>query len=87
MTTPDKTFSDLSLFGSSKWAAHRLGLSFDVFRRKLSTLQGDGFPKTDGIIGLYIKEDVEAWVAKRRQILPNQNTGTTTEPEINFDAL
>ncbi len=53
------------------------------------TLERDGFPRVDGLIGLTCAADVHAWIARRRQvadapvaaIMPQKSLGE------NFDAF
>lgn len=88
--TKDKTFHPESKAGSIAWVAARLGRSTDWFRTHRDTLEQEGFPKPDQIIGLYLKADVDAWLDSRRR---NQTTigGTTTISAniggFNVDAL
>lgn len=65
----DRTFSDVSAFGSDAWCAEKLGQSRDWFRRMRPDLEVIGFPVRDRITGLTIKADVEAWIARRRSLL------------------
>lgn len=64
----DRTFDPVSQFGSLRWVAATMGLSVDQLRPRLPKMNGDGFPKPDQIVKLYIKADVLAWIERRRQL-------------------
>lgn len=67
--TEDRTFHDISLYGSVEWCALTMGLTKDSFYRKRGEWEKRiGFPKPDPINRLYIKADVEAWIARRRKL-------------------
>lgn len=68
MTTTDATMNEVSAFGSTAWCAATLGKSVDWFRKNRNKLEGDGFPRVDPLIGLTMKADVEAWLARRRRL-------------------
>jgi predicted DNA-binding transcriptional regulator AlpA len=84
----DKTFHQDSKAGSLAWVAARLGRSTDWFRTHRETLEQEGFPRPDPIIGLYLKADVDAWLDSRRR---TRATVSTTIPMntggFNADAL
>ena len=67
MTRPptDRTFDDVSRYGSLKWLAAAMGLSIDQLRVRLPQMYNDGLPKPDLIVGHYIKADVDAWIERR----------------------
>jgi hypothetical protein len=66
-TPTDRTFDDVSRYGSLKWLAAAMGLSIDQLRARLPRMYNDGLPKPDLIIGHYIKADVDAWIVRRRK--------------------
>ncbi len=86
----DPTMEKISLNGSVRWAAARIGWTLNKFRQKRDTLENDGFPKVDRITNLYVKADVDAWINRRRQLSDNAvlsvGVGKTLE-EVNFSAL
>lgn len=83
----DRTFSDVSAFGSDAWCAATMGKSVEWFRKMRPDLEVIGFPIRDRITGLTIKADVEAWIARRRQV-PDRAIVETSEPgRINHDNL
>ena len=87
MTAHDRTFHPDSAFGSSLWAATRLGLKRDGFYRKKRNLLALGFPQPDQITGLYLKADVDRWI-EQRQTVPNQDTVEASQPKgVDFDAI
>lgn len=86
----DITFDKASCYGSIRWVCVTMGRSQNWFHRKrLELEQIEGFPKPDGVTGHYIKADIFAWIAKRRQIADSLKVQSTTEPSarINNDAL
>jgi len=87
--TEDATFSADSAYGSDRWCAVTLGRSYNWFRRIRPTLEVAGFPKKDTIIGLTMKADVEAWLAKRRQVADamSRTTHHATSTGENLHAL
>ena len=46
--------------------AYLLGRKVAWFRKHRDDLMREGFPPKDKIIGLTLRADVEAWIAKRR---------------------
>lgn len=65
----DRTFHEVSMYGSLDWTATALGITKDVFFRKRAKWEKEqAFPKPDPINKMYIKADVEAWVARRRRV-------------------
>ena len=79
MTAPatDRTFADVSRYGSVKWLAAAMGLSVDQLRGRLPKMHNDGLPEPDQIVGHWIKADVDAWIERRRRI---DNSATLTGP-------
>jgi len=64
----DRTFSEVSAFGSEAWVATRFGRSTDWLRKTRRKLEAEGFPSPDPMIGLTLKADVDAWLSRRRRI-------------------
>jgi predicted DNA-binding transcriptional regulator AlpA len=84
---PDRTFDPASAFGSSLWAATRLGMTRDSFYRKKPRLLRRGFPKPNEITGHYIKADVDRWI-EQQETVPARDTIETSESQgVNFDAI
>jgi len=80
----------ISLNGSVRWAAARIGWTLNKFRQKRDILENDGFPKVDRITNLYVKADVDAWINRRRQLSDNADLSVGVEntiEEVNFGAL
>jgi len=82
----DPTMDPLAAFGSTRWVAARLGLSSSSFQRRKATLEEYGFPARDGLLGLYLKADVDAWIEARRRVIVDRETQPRTSA-VNFDAL
>jgi hypothetical protein len=82
MTRPatDRTFDDVSRYGSLKWLAAAMGLSIDQLRTRLPQMQTDGLPPPDPIVGHYIKADVDAWIERRRKFSKHATVGAQTNP-------
>lgn len=86
----DPTMEKISLNGSVRWAAARIGWTLNKFRQKRDILENDGFPKVDRITNLYVKADVDAWINRRRQLSDNVVLSVGVEntlEEVNFGAL
>ncbi|MEP2718417.1 hypothetical protein [Pseudophaeobacter sp.] len=86
----DPTMENISLNGSVRWAAARIGWTLNKFRQKRDILENDGFPKVDRITNLYVKADVDAWINRRRQLSDNVVLSVGVEKileEVNFGAL
>ncbi len=86
----DPTMEKISLNGSVRWAAARIGWTLNKFRQKRDILENDGFPKVDRITNLYVKADVDAWINRRRQLSDNVVLSVGAEntiEEVNFGAL
>ncbi|OIQ39735.1 MAG: hypothetical protein BM560_14600 [Roseobacter sp. MedPE-SWde] len=86
----DPTMEKISLNGSVRWAAARIGWTLSKFRQKRDILENDGFPKVDRITNLYVKADVDAWINRRRQLSDNVVLSVGVEntiEEVNFGAL
>lgn len=90
MAQHDPSLSEHSLFGSISWAARCLGMSKDNFMKKRDTLESEGFPSRDPLTNLYLKDDLYAWVSRRRTIadrieaIPEREQSKTG---VNTDAL
>lgn len=68
--------------------ARMLGRSVPWFKKNRPTLEMDGFPKKDGLIGHTLLWDVEAWIAKRRVVADAVEVEHHQQPSgINYDAL
>lgn len=86
----DSTFNETSAFGSTSWAAQRLGISKDQFIRKREKLESEGFPTRDELTNLYLKADVDAWISLRRRIpdmAQNQLIEKSSRTEVNLNAI
>lgn len=88
----DPTMSPDAAYGSNQWCATSLGKSKDWFFRNRKVLEADGFPQRDPIIGLTLKADVHAWIAKRRRIsdlavAPFTTTGAQPHNKENLHAF
>jgi hypothetical protein len=86
----DPTMETISLNGSVKWVAARIGWTPNRFRQKRETLENDGFPTVDRITNLYVKADVDAWINQRRQLNDKvviNGGGHNPQKEVNFSAL
>lgn len=76
-----------------KLVAYRLGRKEVWLRGKRQTLEREGFPRKDPLIGLTNSDDVDAWIARRRQVAdyvegpkgPHHDTTTTSKE--NLDAF
>lgn len=64
----DATFTETAAYGSDAWCAAKLGKSLHWFRKNRGTLEREGFPKRDMLVGQTLKADVEAFLAKRRRV-------------------
>ena len=82
----DLTFSDDSMYGSILWAAVSMGMTKDRFFRQRDRLYQEGFPRPDPLTKKYLKADVRAWIARRRQI-DDLNDAPKQKNEVNHDAL
>jgi len=72
--------------------ARFLGRSRDWLRANRPHLEREGFPRVDTLIGLTCVADIEAWIARRRQVADAVAAGsphhhTPHDMGINFDAL
>lgn len=84
---PDMSFDETCAFGTDRWCAHTLGYTFISFKIARSTLEADGFPRPDALIGRTNKADVHAWIARRRR-LPDHvvvATHAAEQPRIHHD--
>jgi hypothetical protein len=85
----DPTMGQISLNGSVRWAAARIGWPLIRFKQKREILETNGFPTVDRITNLYVKADIDAWINRRRQvtdqILHISSAENTTE--VNLDAI
>jgi hypothetical protein len=64
----DRTFDDASAYGSERWVAATLGSSTDWLRKNRPVLESEGLPQIDRLIGLTLKDDVKAFLARRRRV-------------------
>lgn len=85
----DPTMENISLNGSIKWAAARIGWSLNRFRQRRELLASDGFPKVDRITNLYVKADVDAWINRRRQLSDQIAAVSSQKPKtkVNLNAI
>ncbi|NIZ63327.1 hypothetical protein DL239_20375 [Sedimentitalea sp. CY04] len=85
----DPTMSQISLNGSVKWAAARIGWPLIRFKQKREILETNGFPKVDRITNLYVKADIDAWINRRRQVADQilHIGGAQITTEVNLDAI
>jgi len=88
----DDSFADDALLGSERWCACTLGVSLDWFYRNRKTLERDGFPRKDALIGRTNKADVNVWIARRRRlsdasVAPGHTNGANTTTGVNDHAL
>lgn len=86
----DRSFHQMSLYGSIEWAALRLGMSKDRFFRSRDTLEKEGFPCRDPLTNLYLKADIDAWVGSRAQFKGDDQTrhdNPNSEKRENLDAF
>ena len=78
---PDQTFEEISAFGSEAWIAARLGRSRSWLRSNRAALHAVGFPRPDPLVGLTLKDDVAAWLMRRRRIAdPVPSSGPSAWP-------
>jgi hypothetical protein len=64
----DASLSEASAYGSDLWVAQTLGKSVSWLRLNRPALEREGFPRKDKLIGLTLKADVEAFLARRRTV-------------------
>jgi hypothetical protein len=85
----DPTMENISLNGSIKWAAARIGWTLNRFRQRRELLESDGFPKVDRITNLYVKADVDAWINRRRQLSDQIAAVGSQKPttKVNLNAI
>lgn len=86
MTKHDPSLAPESLLGSPAWAAQRLGMSKTTFWRKLENMQAEGFPEIDPLTNLYVKQDIDAWIERRRRIT-NETRPNLISGGINYEEL
>lgn len=72
--------------------AHLLGRKLTWLRKHRSTLEAEGFPHKDALIGQTNLADIEAWIAKRRRLADpvpaaSREAADTTRARINYDRL
>lgn len=90
MTSHDRTMEEVSAFGSERWCAAKLGQSLDWFKKTRPVLEHEGFPAKDKLIGLTLKADVDAFLAKRRRVADPAPAAAYPEPRskgARLDAL
>ncbi len=89
----DLSLNPLAAYGSDRWCADRLGKSVSWFRKHRPRLEREGFPRKDALIGLTLKADVDAFLARRRKVTDagpvQQDMHHTTTPSSGeqLDAL
>jgi hypothetical protein len=89
----DLSLTPLAAFGSDRWCAERLGKSIGWFRTHRPRLEREGFPAKDTLIGLTLKADVDAFLARRRKVADaapvhqDAHHATTAASEENLSAL
>lgn len=64
----DITLNAAAAYGSDAWCAQRLGRPLSWFKANRAKLEAEGFPKVDALVGNTQKVDVDAWIARRRQL-------------------
>lgn len=64
--------------------AYHLGRKVTWLRSNRDKLEADGFPRKDRLVGMTLRADLEAWIAKRRRIADpvkgQTPSGHTTTP-------
>lgn len=83
----DRTFDRVSACGSDRWVAAILGSSVEWLRKHRGKLEAEGFPPKDPLIGLTLKADVEAFLAKRRRVsdpAPAGGQSDSQKPGVNY---
>lgn len=64
--------------------AKTLGRSRDWLRKMRPVLEREGFPTVDGLIGLTCRDDITAWIARRRKVA-DADPGRITTSGIHHD--
>jgi hypothetical protein len=77
----DPSLSDAAAYGSIQWCADTLGKTRDWFRKNRPALEADGFPRVDRLVGLTLKSDVHAWLARRRRVTDGEEHHTPRKGE------
>lgn len=73
--------------------AEALGRSVGWLRQHRGDLEREGFPRMDRLIGRTNRQDLEAWVARRRMVADDagaerqRHTPQTNTIGVNFNAL
>ena len=86
----DKSFSSTCAYGSDKWIATVLGQSLEWFKRNRPMLEREGFPAKDALFGMTLKDDVNAFLAKRRRVSDPASTAAHHGPDqtgVNYGNL
>ena len=86
----DKSFLPTCAYGSDKWIATVLGQSLEWFKRNRPMLEREGFPPKDAMFGMTLKDDVQAFLAKRRRVPDPDRTAIHHGPDqtgVNYDNL
>lgn len=84
----DHTLTPEAACGSATWAAQHLGMSVPAFRGRRASLEAEGFPKPDPLLGRYLKADVRAWLENRRKVADSDKVSFGGEGQsINYAAL
>ena len=68
MTRPKPKFCPTPRIWSCFQTAIRLGMSPDIFKKRLPTLQEKGFPEKDELLGGYDADAIESWLDKRSNL-------------------
>ena len=86
----DPTIEPYAAYGSARWCAMRLGVSLSKFQRTRPLFEVEGFPKVDPLVGLTLKADVDAFLAKRRRVAdpdPAAHHGRETTSGVRYHEL
>lgn len=80
----DRSQSSVAAYGSDAWVALRFGRTVQWFRQHRAALEIEGFPRKDRLVGMTLKADVDAWLARRRTVADadavQPDTHHTTKP-------
>ena len=80
--TIDPSFSSEAEMWSAARVAAALGISIDKFKRKRVNLENESFPKPHPILGLYVRDDVRAWIKLQRKLVDKTNISVSDEPPV-----
>lgn len=62
-----------------------LGRSRDWLKKARPSLEREGFPRIDGLIGLTCVADINAWIARRRKVADAGPAQITTQGDHHSD--